>query len=38
MDYLTELFKENKGKRSTRLIIDDQMPYIDHSIISIFTV
>ena len=38
IDYLKEIFTENKNKGGTLLIIDDQMQYIDQNVVSIFTI
>ena len=38
IDYLKEIFEENKSKTSTLLVIDDQMQNIDQNVVSIFTI
>ena len=38
MNYLKEIFEDNKSKSGTLLIIDDQMQYIDQNVVSIFTI
>ena len=36
IDYLKEIFEENKSKTGTLLVIDDQMQNIDQNVVSIF--
>ena len=38
IDYLKEIFEENKSKTGTLLVIDDQMQNIDQNVVSIFTI
>ena len=38
IDYLKEIFTENKNKGGTLLTIDDQMQYMDQNVVSIFTI
>ena len=38
IDYLKEIFKGNKSKTGTLLVIDDQMQNIDQKVVSIFTI
>ena len=38
MDYLKELFEENKEKGGTLIIVDDQMQKIDYNLVNIFTI
>ena len=38
MDYLKELFEQNKDKGGTMVIIDDQMQNIDYNLVNIFTI
>ncbi len=38
IEYLKELFEENKEKGGTLLIIDDQMQNIDYNLVNIFTI
>ena len=38
IDYLKELFEQNKDKGGTMVIIDDQMQNIDYNLVNIFTI
>ena len=38
IDYLKEIFEENKSKTGTLLVIDDQMQNIDQNVVNIFTI
>ena len=38
IEYLKELFEENKDKGGTLLVIDDQMQNIDYNLVNIFTI
>ncbi len=38
IEYLKELFEENKEKGGTLLVIDDQMQNIDYNLVNIFTI
>ena len=38
IDYLKELFEQNKDRGGTLLIIDDQMQNIDYNLVNIFTI
>ena len=38
IEYLQEMFDENKSKGGTRLLIVDQMQYIDQNLVSILAI
>ena len=38
MDYLKELFEENKDNGGTLIIFDDQMQKVDYNLVNIFTI
>merc|ERR1712015_164612 len=38
MEYLKELFEENKNSGGTLIIFDDQMQNIDYNLVNIFTI
>ena len=38
IDYLKELFEENKDKGGTLIVVDDQMQKIDYNLVNIFTI
>ena len=38
MEYLKELFEENKDNGGTLIIFDDQMQKVDYNLVNIFTI